>query len=221
MLRTRRAERPPPRNPSARTLRHTVFKSRRTNNFILQDGEDAIYIISPIQQGLPHRTELLFRDADLEKLLPHVTALDPLLVLLSEPLPLRRRRVARRARALNHARRIEPALTVPRIQRDTDTYTAPATVDDRQDRVVVHSQKATRVRVPGEGPAVAFARREQAAGFADAAHFADRGDWVGDVDEDLVREHNVKGGVWEGQAGEQIACLEGEVARRVGGAGSE
>jgi hypothetical protein len=76
-------------------------------------------------------------------------------------------------------------------------------------------------RVPGEGQAAAFTRREEAARAADAAHFADGGDGVGGVDEDLVREDDVEGGVREGKAGEDVGGLESEAAGRVGGAGGE
>ena len=82
-------------------------------------------------------------------------------------------------------------------------------------------ERPGRVRVPGEGGTVAFPGREEAAGPADAAHFADDGGLFGEVDEDLVGEDDVEGGVREGEAGEDVAGLEGEVAGWIGGAGGE
>ena len=79
-------------------------------------------------------------------------------------------------------------------------------------------ERAGRVRVPEEGVAVAFARCEEAAGvFEQALHFAERGFRGRDVEEGLVREDDVEGGVCVGEAGEDVADGEGEVRVRGGG----
>jgi hypothetical protein len=45
---------------------------------------------------------------------------------------------------------------------------------------------------------VAFAGSKEAGGFANAAHFADRGEVVGYVEEGLVGEDDVEGSVGKG-----------------------
>ena len=206
--------------PSPRGASH-LRASHRANDLVLQKREDSIYIVRPIQQRLAHDPQLLLRDAHVEKVLAHVALLDPILVELAPPPALRWRRVGRRARALDHARRVEARFAVPRVQRHAGVQAASHGLNGLERGFAPEGQHPGRVRVPGEGGAVAFAGREEAAGPADAAHFADDGDLVGEVDEDLVREDDVEGGVREGEAGEDVAGLEGEVAGWVGGAGGE
>jgi hypothetical protein len=69
-------------------------------------------------------------------------------------------------------------------------------------------ESACRARILGKGRAVAFAGSKEAGGFANAAHFAGRGEVVGYVEEDLVGEGDVEGGVGEREAVRDVGGLE-------------
>jgi hypothetical protein len=69
-------------------------------------------------------------------------------------------------------------------------------------------ERTCRVRIPGKGRTVAFAGSKEARGFANAAHFADRGEVVGYVEEGLVGEDDVEGGVGKREAVKDVGGLE-------------
>jgi hypothetical protein len=66
------------------------------NHFILNKRKYAVYIVRSIQHRLPYYSQLLLCHTGLQKLLPDVTLLYPLLMQLPPPFPLLWRRVARR-----------------------------------------------------------------------------------------------------------------------------
>lgn len=86
--------------------------------------------------------------------------------------------------------------------------TATGERDHLRHGVPPERESACRVRMPGKGRAVAFAGSKEAGGFANAAHFADRGEMVGYVEEDLVGEDDVEGGVGEREAVKDVGGLE-------------
>jgi hypothetical protein len=76
--------------------------------------------------------------------------------------------------------------------------TAAGKSDYRHHGIPPERESACRVWIPGKGRAVAFAGSKEAGGFANAAHFADRGEVVGYVEEGLVGEDDVEGSVGKG-----------------------
>lgn len=79
-----------------------------------------------------------------------------------------------------------PALrfTKPCLHRRAGLRGVRAQGNQLKHRVSPKRQRTCWVRVPGERRAVAFAGRDEAARLTEAAYFADRGDRVGDVEEE-------------------------------------
>ena len=75
-----------------------------------------------------------------------------------------------------------------------------------------------KLGIPGEGAIVRVAYRYDPARPADPAHFSQRADWLGNVLEHLVRVHNVKGAIGEG---ERVHIPHGEIGVLRGALGRE
>jgi len=94
------------------------------------------------------------------------------------------------------------------------TYAVLPCVDCRRERnhlrhgVPPECQSACQVRISGKGHAVAFVRSKEAGRLANAAHFADRSETVEYVEEDLIGEEDVEGGVGEREAVKDVGGLE-------------
>ena len=87
-------------------------------------------------------------------------------------------------------------------------WTAAGERDHLHHGVPPECKGARRIRVPGKCCAMVFAGGKKAGGFANAAHFTDRGEMVGYMEEDLVSEDDVESGVGEREAVKDVGSLE-------------